>query len=358
MTQKTILFTGGGSAGHVTPNLALIKKFQEKNWRPVYIGSINGIEKEIIAKTGIPYYGIATGKLRRYFSWQNFIDPFKVIAGFFQAFFLCRKLKPAVVFSKGGFVAFPVVVAAWLNRIPVIAHESDLTPGLANRLSYAFAKVICLTFAESKKYFKSQDKLLITGTPLREELFTGDADKGRNFCGFSADKKTILVVGGGLGAKRINDTIRALLPQLLIDYQVIHLCGKGKLAGLQEMPWYKPFEYLHEELADVMAFTDLVISRAGANSLYELLALKKPHILIPLPKAGSRGDQIANAKHFADLGLSQVILEEQLTPEKLLEKIGWMQQHQQQVFQALQQFQLPASVPLIQQKIEELSCTS
>lgn len=355
---KTILFTGGGSAGHVTPNLALIKKFTQENWQAIYIGSNNGIEKEIIAKTNIPYYCIATGKLRRYFSCQNFIDPFNVLLGFVQAFLLCRKLKPAVVFSKGGFVAFPVVVAAWLNRIPVIAHESDLTPGLANRLSYPFAKVICLTFAESKKYFKENEKILLTGTPLREELFAGDAKRGRDFCGFSDNKKVILVMGGGLGAKSVNDVVRTALPQLLTNYQVVHLCGKGKLINSVSLPGYKQFEYLHAELADVIACADMVISRAGANSLYELLALHKPHILIPLSTAGSRGDQLDNAKHFAELGLSQVVLEQELSPEKLLEKITWLQQHQTEVTQRLQQFQLPNTVQLIFQKIQELACTS
>jgi UDP-N-acetylglucosamine--N-acetylmuramyl-(pentapeptide) pyrophosphoryl-undecaprenol N-acetylglucosamine transferase len=352
--SKTILFTGGGSAGHVTPNLALIKKFLTEGWQVVYVGSINGIEKEIIAKTAVPYYGILSGKLRRYFSWQNFIDPFKVIAGFFQAFFLCRQLKPAVVFSKGGFVAFPVVFAAWLNRIPVVAHESDLTPGLANRLSFPFAKVICLTFPESKKYFKNQKKWVVTGTPLREELFLGDANKGRALCRFSAAKKIILVYGGGLGANAINKAVRDLLPKLLVDYQVVHLCGKGKLdSHFDNLSGYIQFEYLHDELPDVMACADLVISRAGANSLYELLALQKLHILIPLSTAGSRGDQIDNAKYFASLGLSQVIFEEELTPEKLLEKIHWLADHQAVVAQALQQFKLPNSVQLI----KELLCT-
>lgn len=349
---KTILFTGGGSAGHVTPNLALIKKFLNENWQVLYVGSNNGIEKEIIAKINIPYYSISTGKLRRYFSWQNFIDPFKVLEGFIQAFILCRKLKPAVVFSKGGFVAFPVVLGAWLNRIPVISHESDLTPGLANRLSYPFTKTICLTFPESQKYFKNTKKLVVTGTPLRAELFSGNADKGRAICGFSSDKKIVLVYGGGLGAQAVNQAVRAALPKLLLEYQVVHLCGKGKLdASLAELAGYKQFEYLHEELSDVMASAELVISRAGANSLYELLALKKPHILVPLSTAGSRGDQLDNAKYFANLGLSQVILEEILSPEVLWEKVQWMSGHEQEIKQALKDHILPDSVQLIYERI-------
>lgn len=357
--KKTILFTGGGSAGHVTPNLALIKKFQAENWQVFYVGSHNGIEKEIISKIDIPYYSISTGKLRRYFSWQNFIDPFKVMTGFFQAYSICRKLKPAVVFSKGGFVSLPVVLAAWLNKIPVVAHESDLTPGLTTRLCVPFVNTICLTFPESEKYFKDKKKILITGTPVRSELLNGDAKKGREFCHFSADKKIILVIGGGLGAKKINETIRFLLPQLLEKYQIVHLCGKGKLSqDFQNKNGYMQFEYLHEELPDVMAPADFIISRAGANSLYELLALKKPHILIPLPTAGSRGDQIDNANYFACLGLSQVISEEELTPEKLLTKIEWMNQYEQEIVLALQKFQLPDSIQLIYQKIGEILCMS
>lgn len=350
-----ILFTGGGSAGHVTPNLALIKKFQDEGWQTVYAGSAAGMEKEIIAKTGIPYYSISSGKLRRYFSWQNFVDPFKVTLGLVQAFFLCRKLKPQVVFSKGGFVALPVVIAAWLNRIPVVAHESDLAPGLANRLSFPFADKVCITFPESQKYFQQTKKILVTGTPLRSELFVGDATKGRALCGFSADKKIILIFGGGLGAQPINNAIREILPELLKDYQVVHLCGKGKVAEkLKNTPGYVQFEYLHAELPDVMASADLVISRAGANSLFELLALKKLHILIPLSKQASRGDQIANAQYFAKLGLSQVILEENLTSALLLTQIQSLMLNPQPILNALANYKIPDSVNLIYQTLLQL----
>lgn len=354
--MPTILFTGGGSAGHVTPNLALIKKFQAENWQTIYVGSANGIEKNIISRINIPYYTVASGKLRRHFSLQNFLSPLKIIQGIAQAFLLCRKLKPQVVFSKGGFVAFPVVVGAWLNKIPVIAHESDLSPGLANRLSFPFAKKIYITFPEGADFFKNKSKVIVTGTPIREELLQGNAEQGRNFCGFNTNKKIILIYGGGLGSDIINRTVRKILPKLLEQFQIIHLCGKNKTdKDFENIPDYKQFEYINEELPDLFACADLVISRAGANSLYELLALQKPHLLIPLSKKASRGDQIQNAAYFAKLGLSEVLHEEDLTSKNLFEKITWLTQNEIAAKQKLKDFQLPDSVQII---YEQLSKTS
>ena len=342
-----ILFTGGGSAGHVTPNIALIKKFQNEGWSIFYIGSAKGIEKELISKLDIPYFKIAAGKLRRYFSWHNFIDPAKVVYGIFQAFFLCWKIKPKVVFSKGGFVAFPVVVSSWLHRIPVVIHESDLIPGLANKLSFRFASKICISFKETKKYIRNQDKIIATGTPIREELFCGNINRGLNLCGFSKDKKIILVYAGGLGSKSINEIIRALLSKILVNFQVVHICGKNKLDNSLTLQGYKQFEYLHSEFADVLACANIVISRAGANSIYELLTLKKPHILIPLPKSASRGDQIINAEYFLKRGFSQVIFEEDLSPVRLYEKVLWISQHETEIVNHLAEFTKRNSVKLI-----------
>lgn len=350
--MPTILFTGGGSAGHVTPNLALIKKFQKENWQTIYVGSADGIEKNIISRINIPYYSVASGKLRRAFSWKNFLSPFQVIQGIVQAFLLCRKLKPQVVFSKGGFVAFPVVVGAWLNRIPVIAHESDLSPGLANRLSFPFAKRICVTFPEGVNFFKNKSKVLVTGTPIREELFHGNAEEGRKLCGFNTEKKIILVYGGGLGSDIINRNIRAILSKLLEQFQIVHLCGKNKIdSNIEPITGYKQFDYINEELPDLFACANLVISRAGANSLYELLALQKPHLLIPLSKKASRGDQLQNAAYFAKLGLSEVIYEEDLTNETLAEKIIWLAQNEETIKQKLKNFKLPDSVQMIYEEI-------
>ncbi|MBI2784808.1 MAG: undecaprenyldiphospho-muramoylpentapeptide beta-N-acetylglucosaminyltransferase, partial [Legionella longbeachae] len=260
-----IVFTGGGTAGHVAPNMELIREFGHKGWEMAYIGSAAGIEKQMLQPLNIPFYAISSGKLRRYLSVKNFLDPFKIVLGIVQSFFLLYKLKPDVVFSKGGFVAFPVVVGAWLNRIPVVAHESDMSPGLANRLCFPFVNKICLTFDAGKKHFKRQDKIAITGTPIREQLFSGNSDRGLELCGFNADKPCLLVIGGSLGAGSINRSIREALPELTTKYQIIHLCGKGKLEiSLNSIEGYKQFEYANEELADLFAAASVVVSRAGA----------------------------------------------------------------------------------------------
>lgn len=312
-----IIFTGGGSSGHVTPNLALIKAAEEDGWKVSYIGSKKGIEADIIKACEIPFYGISTGKLRRYFSWKNFLDPFRIIFGIAQSYYILHKTKASILFSKGGFVAFPVVFAAWVKRIPIIAHESDLSPGLANRLSFPFVNKICLTFETAQQFFKNQHNTIVTGTPIRTELLTGSKQKGLEICGFSAEKPCILVMGGGLGAVPLNDIIQKNLPLLLKKYAIIHLCGKGKMSSLHPQQDYFPLEYADAELPDLLAAADIIISRAGANSLYEILALKKPHILIPLSHKVSRGDQIQNARFFENLKISVVIEEEALNTECL-----------------------------------------
>lgn len=330
-SNPKIIFTGGGTAGHVTPNLALIERFKQANWEIFYLGSKNGIERQLIEAAGVKYYPIFTGKLRRYFSWENFSDLFKIMLGICQAFLLCHQLKPRVIFSKGGFVAFPAVIGAWSNRIPVISHESDVTPGLANKLIFPFAAKLCVTFDETKKYFKDQKKIVVTGTPIRENLLHGDAQRGREICGFTSNKKIILVFGGSLGAEKINQTIRILLPNLLAEFQIAHLCGEGKIDNRCSYAGYKQFTYLNEDFGHVLACADLVISRAGANTIYELLALHKPNILIPLGTTYSRGDQITNAKYAHAHGFSQILVEEELTPENLLTKIRWIFDHQTDV---------------------------
>ena len=316
--KKHIVFTGGGTAGHVTPNIAIIEKLNQKQWQIAYIGSENGVEQTMISDLNIAYYPIKTGKFRRYFSWQNFLDPLFIVWGIIQAFFLLRRLKTDVVFSKGGFVAFPVVFAAWLNRIPVIAHESDLTPGLANRLCFPFVSKICVTFAAGKDYFKNNAKVMVTGTPIRQALFKGDKARGLALCGFSTEKPCLLVVGGSQGAGSINQVVREALPVLTQSFQVIHLCGKAKLdPALQALPAYHQFEYANTEMADLFAASDVIVSRAGANSLYEILALQKPHVLIPLSAKVSRGDQIHNARYFAKQHISVVLDDDSLTVARL-----------------------------------------
>lgn len=319
--NNKIVFTGGGTAGHVTPNMALIESLQDEDWQINYIGSANGVENSMITAINIPYHAIRCGKLRRYFSWQNFYDPFNMLYGIFQSYCLLRKLKPNVVFSKGGFVALPVVIGAWLNRIPTIAHESDMSPGLANRLSFPFVNKICVPFDVSKKYFKHLDKVEVTGTPIRKQLLKGDKARGLALCNFTSDKPCLLVVGGSQGSTAVNQSIRENLDVLCEQFHVIHLCGKGNVDSTLTKVGYRQFEYANTELADLFAASDIVISRAGANALYEILALEKPHILIPLPLKASRGDQLQNARYFELQGISIVVQEETLSSTTLIDAI-------------------------------------
>ena len=321
--KPKIVLTGGGTGGHVSPNLALIPELKVDGWEVQYIGSNNGIEKQLVAEVGIPYHGISSGKLRRYFDWQNFIDPFKVIKGIFDAYFAIAKIKPKVIFSKGGFVTVPVIFAGWLQRIPVIIHESDFSSGLANRLSIPFATKVCVTFPETAKHLaKYSAKVKHTGLPIRPDILKGNAEKGRELCGFNPDLPVLLVIGGSTGSAKINQAVRSILDLLTQSYQVVHACGKGNLdINLNGHPHYQQFEYLGTELADVFAIADLVVSRSGANAVFEFLTLRKPNLLIPLSKLSSRGDQILNAKSFQSRGYSAVLAEEDLNNESLLTAI-------------------------------------
>ena len=321
--KKKILFTGGGTVGHVAPNLALITRFQQEGYDICYIGSYNGVEQDLVNRAGVAYHPIATGKLRRYFNWRNFSDPFLVLCGIIQSLLLLQRFKPNIIFSKGGFVALPVVMAAWVLRIPTVVHEADLTPGLANRLSFPLATRICVTFSETmdslaKKYLA---KTIVSGLHIKTAFLQPDPERGRKLCDFSGEKKIIVVFGGSLGADRINSVLRTILPNLLKQFQIAHICGKGMVDKSLESQDYRQFAYLHEEFPHLLAAADLVISRAGANTVYELLTLRKPNILLPLSKAASRGDQITNAKYCLAHGFSEVIFDEQLESDILLAKI-------------------------------------
>lgn len=316
--MKKIVLTGGGTAGHVTPNIALIPALQKEGYEIHYIGSYNGIEKKLLEDLNIPYYGISSGKLRRYFDVKNFQDPFRVVKGYTQASKLLKRLKPDVVFSKGGFVTVPVVLAAKRRGIPTILHESDITPGLANKICIPCANKVCANFPETLRHLPA-DKAVLTGTPIRSELFEGNKERGLTFAGLTDDKPVILVIGGSLGSAAINEAVRKALPELLKKYHVIHLCGKDKVYdSLVGTPGYVQYEYVSEELCDLLSCASAVISRAGANVICELVALHKPNILIPLSAAASRGDQILNAESFRKQGFSHVIQEEDLTKESLL----------------------------------------
>lgn len=319
--MKRIILTGGGSAGHVTPNLALIPELIEKGWEVHYIGTSDGIEKTIVSNSRVVYHSIQAGKLRRYFNVKNITDPFKVIYGAMQAASIVRKVKPKVIFSKGGFVSVPVVIGGWLNRIPVIVHESDITPGLANKIAARFATKICVNFNEAIENLP-KDKAVYTGTPIRKEILKGDFNKGLRICGFSNDKPVIMVMGGSLGSKNLNKLVRDNLPKLLKDFQVVHICGKGNVdEQLSDLKGYRQFEYITEEQPHIFKIAGLIISRAGANSIFEFLLLKLPNILIPLPKSSSRGDQILNADSFEKLGYSKVLQEEDTDSSTLYNNI-------------------------------------
>lgn len=332
--MKKIVLTGGGTAGHVTPNLALIPELKKRKFEVIYIGSKNGMEKDIVTNRNIPYFGINADKLRRYHDFKNFIMPINVLFGIRQAKKILKENNVDIVFSKGGFVSVPVVIAAKELDIPVISHEADITPGLANTIAAPFSKVICCNFEETVKKFGK--KGIHTGCPIRERLINGNREKGLKFLAFKEDKPIIFVTGGSLGSKYINELIKDNLEKLIPYVNIVHSCGKGKLNKeyievkndgkvIQKLDGYRQYELIVDELPDIFAASDLVISRAGANVIYEILALKKLNLLIPLTKKASRGDQILNAKSFEKKNYSVVLYEEEqeknnnLFFEKLME---------------------------------------
>lgn len=353
--SKKIVLTGGGTAGHVTPNIALLPHLKNKGYEICYMGSYDGIEKKLIADYEIPYYGISTGKLRRYFDPKNFTDPFRVIKGFGEAKKILKEIKPDVVFSKGGFVSVPVVRAAAALKIPCIIHESDMTPGLANKLCIPVAKKICCNFPETLNHLP-EGKAVLTGSPIREELSKGNKLAAYEVCGFTANKPVIMVIGGSLGSVAINKAVREALPSLLNDFQVVHICGKEKIDNLLlTTKGYHQFEYLKAELKDIFAMADLVISRAGANAICEILALKKPNLLIPLPAGSSRGDQILNAASFEAQGYSMVISEDDLTKELLVSKIQELYCNRNTYIEAMSESEQSDAIQTIMGLIEEAS---
>ena len=350
--NKKIVFTGGGTAGHVTPNIALLPFLEKEGFDAYYIGSYNGIEKRLIEDFDIPYYGISTGKFRRYFDLKNLSDPFRVMKGYSQAVKILKELKPDIVFSKGGFVSVPVVRAAASLKIPCIIHESDMTPGLANKLCLPVATKVCCNFPETTKYVPS-GKAILTGSPIRMELTTGSKLAALELCGFTANKPVIMVIGGSQGAASVNIMVREALPKLLEDFQVVHICGKDKVDNLMlNIPGYKQFEYLKSDLKDVFAMADVVVSRAGANAICELLALKKPNLLIPL-QMGTRGDQILNARSFEEQGFSMAVREDFIDCDILTEKIHELYENRQMYIDKMCESNQINSIPTIVDLIKE-----
>ena len=353
MGKHKIIMTGGGSAGHVTPNLALIPKLKMLGYEIEYIGSKAGIERKIIEGENIKYHPISSGKLRRYFDIKNISDPFKVVKGIFDAKKIIKKQKPDIVFSKGGFVSVPVVLAAYLSKVPVIAHECDITPGLANKLVTPYCTKVCVTFPESLNQIKNE-KGVVTGNPIRAELFEGSKAKAIEICGFKNKKPILLIIGGSLGSNVINEAIRVSLAKLVLEYNVIHICGQGNIdKSLENKNEYKQFEYVKDELPHLLASVDIVVSRAGANSIFELLALRKPNLLIPLSAKSSRGDQILNANSFKNSGYSMVLQEEELTAKTLEIKIKELYNHKDKYIKNMSSSNSEKSIDLIVELIEK-----
>ncbi len=324
--MKKIVLTGGGTAGHVTPNIALIPKLIKEGYEIHYIGSKTGVEKDLItsldSSLNVKYYPISSGKLRRELNFENVKDVFKVSKGILEANSLIKKIKPDVIFSKGGYVVVPVVLAGKTHKIPVVIHESDYTPGLANKIAIPFAKTVCTSF-ESTKNFIKKATVVHTGPPIREEIKNGIYETGEKLCSFKNKKPVLMLMGGSLGAKKLNETLReALSKSLLNDYNVIHLTGKGNLDKSLTYDNYKQFDYVGDEMAHLFSYADYVITRGGANAIFELLLIKKPHIIIPLSLKASRGDQIQNAKEFSEKGYSKVIFEEDLNVSLLIDELS------------------------------------
>ena len=340
--MKTVVFTGGGTGGHIYPGLAVVDELKEKinstkidgtslDVQIVWIGSSKGMDKNLVEKSESvdKFIGIPCGKLRRYFSFQNFIDLFKIAAGFICAFFHLAKLKPVVVFSKGGFVSVPSCYAAKLLKIPVFTHECDFSTGLATRLNLKVAEKLLVSYEETKSKLSVgvQEKTIVTGNPVRPIFYNADKNKGIEFVLSSKnenskkiDKPILLVIGGSLGAKQINLLVWKNLDELCKNYVVIHQTGKKQDYFLDvSNPDYYPFEFIYSQMADVMSCADVILSRSGANSLWEAVVQYKPMVLIPLSVAGSRGDQVENAKYFEQKGCAINLDSENLTDKVFLD---------------------------------------
>ncbi len=349
---KTIVLTGGGTAGHVTPNLAIIPKLKEKGFHIEYIGTKDGMEKEIMTCTDVPYHTISAGKLRRYFSLRNLTDPFKILAGCVKAGRLLKKLRPVAIFSKGGFVSVPVVFAAHRKRIPVVLHESDYTPGLANKLCIPRADKICVSF-EPTLEFVPAGKGVCTGLPIRHELLCGDKETGLCMCGFTGEKPVLLIMGGSLGAKALNETIDAVLDELVKQFDVIHIRGKNNLRSGFLPLGYKQFDFIGCDLSHIYAAADIMVSRAGATAVFEILTMALPSLLVPLPKATSRGDQILNAEYFKNKGFSHVLEQESLTNETLMAGIQHLYKERDKLNEMMKQENKIDSAELVAQVIAD-----
>ena len=311
-----IILTGGGTAGHCIPNIALLPILKTHFDKIYYIGSKTGIEKNIALNNNLTYYGITTTKLKRKFTLSNLSIPFNLIKGINEAKKLIKEIKPDVIFSKGGYVSIPIVIAGNYLKIPVISHESDLTIGLANKLSSKFSKLVLPSFPETARQIKNG---YYVGPPLRNELFKVNKELAYQTFGFKNNKPILLITGGSQGAKAINNAIIDIIPQLLKSFNIIHLCGKGNLNNIKLEGYYQT-EFTNK-IENAFAVSAVCVTRGGSNSLFEILAMKIPSLVIPLPKQQSRGDQILNAQYFSNKEVVKLLYQENLTKETLLDSI-------------------------------------
>jgi UDP-N-acetylglucosamine--N-acetylmuramyl-(pentapeptide) pyrophosphoryl-undecaprenol N-acetylglucosamine transferase len=347
-----LLCTGGGTAGHVLPAVPVMQRALASGWRVTFVGSRSGLEQRLLGDLPVRYLGITTGKLRRYIAWENLVDAFRVGIGMCQALLLLWRLRPDVVFSKGGFVSFPVVFAAGCLRIPVLAHESDLSPGLANRLALPFVRTLAFTFPGSRvPGFRGRQ--VVAGSPLRPALRLGDAARGRAWLGVTAQRPVLLVTGGSLGADRLNRAVIEALPRLLPQFTVVHVCGPGKRTDI-DAPGYIALEFVRDEWGDVLAAADLVVSRAGANTLFELLALRKPALLVPLSARASRGDQLENAAWAVAAGYCQSQADDGLDGASLFAAVDAAWSARAALSAALASFKAPDAVAVLWSELERL----
>jgi UDP-N-acetylglucosamine--N-acetylmuramyl-(pentapeptide) pyrophosphoryl-undecaprenol N-acetylglucosamine transferase len=317
MTMR-VLLAGGGSGGSSTPVIAVAQELARRGeCEFLYVGTDTGPERQLVARLNIPFRAVQTGKLRRYWSLQNFVDLFRLPVGFLQAVGIVRSFRPHVAFAAGGFAAVPPLLAANLLGVPTVIHQQDVEPGLANRILAPFASAITVTFDSSMPHFPSR-KARVTGNPVREEILCGNRDRALQRFGFRPDQPVLLVTGGGTGALGLNRLVAGAAPLLSPDYQIIHVTGKGKAVEAPGAgPCYRQVEFLVEEMGDVLAAADLIISRAGLSALTEIAALGKPSILIPMPDS----HQNANARVFAKRDAALVVQERETAPQRLAETV-------------------------------------
>ena len=352
--MKHVLVTGGGSAGHVLPAIPVIEKCLKAGWKVSFIGSRSGLEETLLSGIEISFFSISTGKFRRYFTLKNVVDLFSFCLGIVNSLIIMIRIKPDVIFSKGGFVSLPVVIAGWILRVPILAHESDSSPGLANRISLFFLKTYCTTFPTPSAMYKGlKYKLVNTGSPIRHEILHGDAKLGRELLDFGDKKPLLVATGGSLGAEFLNDKIRQGLETLTEDFNVLHVCGKGNLAQINKSGYIQK-EYVSKNWGDFLAAADLVISRAGANALLELLSLKKVCVFVPLSRRVSRGDQVENARFVSNNKFGCVVQEEGLTVESFIKEIFETFSKRETYQQALNEFRPRDSSALIFKEIVDL----